>query len=32
MVASSMTMPTTPVARREMVLPERPRLAKMVGA
>lgn len=32
MVARNMTIPTTPVARREMVLLERPRDAKIVGA
>jgi hypothetical protein len=32
MVARNMAMPTTPVARREVVLEERPRSEKMVGA
>jgi hypothetical protein len=32
MVARNMTIPTTPVARRETVLLERPRSLKMVGA
>jgi len=32
MVAINMTMPTTPVARRDVVLEERPSEAKMVGA
>jgi hypothetical protein len=31
-VAAHMTMPTTPVARREMVFPVRPRDWKMLGA
>ena len=32
MVATNMTMPTTPVARRELVLRSRPRSSKMNGA
>lgn len=32
MVAMNMTMPTTPVARRETELLERPSLPKMTGA
>jgi hypothetical protein len=32
MVARNMAIPTTPVARREVVLEERPREVKMVGA
>lgn len=32
MVATNMAIPTTPVARRETVLEERPRERKMVGA
>lgn len=32
MVARNMAIPTTPVASREMVFPERPRLLKIVGA
>jgi len=31
-VARNMTIPTTPVARREMVFEESPREAKIVGA
>jgi hypothetical protein len=32
MVLRQLTMPYTPVARREVVFPERPREANMVGA
>ena len=32
MVAMNIAIPTTPVASREVVFPERPSLAKMVGA